>query len=73
MIYVANTHSNSVTVIDGTNNSVAATVQAGNGPYAIAVDTAANRIYLTNIAGDHLTVIDGRTLTATPVAAPARQ
>jgi YVTN family beta-propeller protein len=31
-VYVANTHSNNVTVIDGTLNSLVATVNTGNGP-----------------------------------------
>jgi YVTN family beta-propeller protein len=59
-IYVANTHSNNVMMIDGTNNSVIATMPAGNGPYAIAVDTAANKAYVSNMGKDSPTVIDGR-------------
>jgi YVTN family beta-propeller protein len=72
MIYVANTHSNTVTVVDGTNNMVVATVHVGSGPYAIAVDSAANKTYVIGLT-DTLTVIDGRTMTATSVAAPASQ
>jgi YVTN family beta-propeller protein len=66
MVYVANTHSGTVTVIDGTQNSVATTVKAGNGPYAIAVDTANNKAYVANLAGENLTVIDGNTLGGSP-------
>lgn len=69
MILVANTHSDSVTVIDGTNDSVVATVSVGSGPYAIAVDSAHNKVYVVGLT-DTLTMIDGKTLTATPVAAP---
>jgi len=72
MIFVANTHSNSVTVVDGTNNTVVATVSVGSGPYAIAVDSLANKAYVVGLT-DTLTVIDGKTLTATPVAAPPAQ
>jgi DNA-binding beta-propeller fold protein YncE len=47
-------------MIDGTDNSVIATMPAGNGPYAIAVDTATNKAYVSNMGKDSLTVIDGR-------------
>jgi YVTN family beta-propeller protein len=57
---VANTHDNNVSVIDGTNNSVVATVATGNGPYAIAVDEALGRAYVSNMDKNNLTVIDGR-------------
>jgi YVTN family beta-propeller protein len=70
-VYVANTHSNNVTVIDGTLNSVVATVNTGNGPYAIAIDATANKAYLATMAGQNLTMIDGNTLTGTPLAPPA--
>jgi YVTN family beta-propeller protein len=59
-IYVVNTHNNNVTMIDGTNNSVIATVATGNGPYAIAVDAAANKAYVSNMGKNNLAVIDGR-------------
>ncbi len=65
MLYVANTHSNNVTMIDGTNNSVIATVPTGNGPYAIAVDAASNKAFVSNMGKNHLTVIDGRRITTT--------
>jgi len=42
-----------------TSNSVIATVAAGNGPYAIAVDTTADKAYVSNMGKDSLTVIDG--------------
>jgi len=70
-VFVTNTHSNSVTVINGTNNAVAATVGVGGGPYAIAVESAGNKAYVVGL-GDTLTVIDGKTLRATAVAAPAQ-
>lgn len=72
MVYVANTHGNSLTVFDGTNNTLMATLDVGNGPYAVAVDSAANKAYVTGLTGT-LTVIDGKTLRATSVAAPANQ
>jgi DNA-binding beta-propeller fold protein YncE len=51
-------------MIDGANNSVIATIATGNGPYAIAVDTAANKAYVSNMGKNSLTVIDGRQATA---------
>jgi DNA-binding beta-propeller fold protein YncE len=51
-------------MIDGTNNSVIATMATGNGPYAIAVDTAANKAYVSNMGKNTLTVIDGRQATS---------
>ena len=69
MVYVANTHDNTVTVINGANNTVAATVPVGAGPYSLAIDSAANTVYVVGLAGD-LTAIDSRTLKATRVAVP---
>ena len=71
LVFVTNTHSNSVTVINGTNNAVAATVGVGSGPYAIAVDSAGNKAYVVGLGGT-LTAIDGKTLRATAVAPPVQ-
>jgi len=35
-------------------------VATETGPYAIAVDPAANKAYVSNMGKNHLTVIDGR-------------
>lgn len=69
MVFVANTHSSTVTVIDGRKNTVTANVNVGSGPYAIAVDAAADKTYVAGLT-DTLTVIDGKTLTATSVDIP---
>jgi YVTN family beta-propeller protein len=66
-VFVANAHGNSVTVIDGTTEL--ATVSVGSGPYAIAVDSAADKAYVVGLT-DTLTVIDGKTLRTATVAAP---
>jgi DNA-binding beta-propeller fold protein YncE len=60
-------------VINGTLNSVIATVNTGNGPYAIAIDATANDAYVATMAGENLTVIDGNALTRTPIAPPAKK
>jgi YVTN family beta-propeller protein len=60
-IYVANTHSDTVTVIDGNNHAVVATVPAGRGPYSLAVNPVTNKIYVANRLSSTVTVIDGVT------------
>jgi YVTN family beta-propeller protein len=57
-IYVANSMSNSVTVIDGNDNTTA-TVAAGIFPVDIAVNQLTNKIYVANYFGASVTVIDG--------------
>ena len=59
-----------VSVIDGANDAVIATVAAGNFPTAVAVDESANRIYVGNLSegpsvAGGLTIMDGATLTTT--------
>ncbi len=44
-IYVANSGSNNVTVIDGVTNSTA-TVSTGDSPMSVAVNPVTNRIYV---------------------------
>ncbi len=68
-IYVANTVSNDVTVIDGSNFSTV-TVAAPNGPTApqsVAVNPVTNKIYVASVNGNFVTVIDGATNSTTAV------
>jgi YVTN family beta-propeller protein len=65
-IYVANTASNTVTVIDGATNTTA-TVAVGSGPSALAVNPVTNKIYVANSLGFSVTVIDGATNATTSV------
>jgi YVTN family beta-propeller protein len=62
-LYVANSGSNDVTVIDGTTNSVVATLTDPNAvaPLAVAVNSTTNTIYVANSQSNNLTVIDGAT------------
>jgi YVTN family beta-propeller protein len=57
-VYVAQLSANSVMVIDGQTNDTA-TVAAGTGPNALAVNTADNRVYVANFSSDNVTVING--------------
>jgi YVTN family beta-propeller protein len=59
LIYVANHEDDSVTVLDGTQSKVLATVKVGEKPQGIAIDAKANRIYVANVHGDTVSVIDG--------------
>ena len=72
-IYVANYQANSVSVIDGTSNSVIANITAGIGvgPDGVAVNPSTNRIYVANNgngAGNSVSVIDGTSNTVLPPA-----
>src|SRR5439155_3431413 len=68
-IYVANSESGSVSVIDGKNDSVIATLSVGPRPYVVAVNPATNHIYVSNTFSNLITVIDGATNSATTVKA----
>ena len=41
---------------------------AGSSPYAVAVNPVTNKIYVTNLHGSSVTVIDGATNSTTTVA-----
>ena len=59
-IYVTNSGSDNVSVIDGKTNKVVATIQVSHFPRGIAV--AENGfIYTTNSGSDNVSVIDGKT------------
>ena len=68
-IYVANSEAGSVTVIDGKNDSVFATLNVGPLPYVVAVNPATNRIYVSNTFSNVITVIDGTTNSTATVKA----
>ena len=61
MVYVANTHSKNVTIIDGKTNTVTATVEASEGPWSIAINPTLNKIYVANRLSHKVTIIDGKT------------
>ena len=50
-------------------DTVAATVAAGDGPRAVAVNPVTNKIYVANQSGRTVTVIDGRDHSTTTVTA----
>jgi len=64
-IYVASLGTNTVTVIDGSNDTIITTIPVGNGPQNVAVDEGRNLIYVTNFNSNSVSVIDGATNTVT--------
>jgi YVTN family beta-propeller protein len=59
LIYVVNHEDHAVTVIDGAQAKILATVKVGEKPQGIVIDAKANRIYVANVHGDSISVIDG--------------
>lgn len=60
-VYVANRHSNDVSVIDTTTNTVVTSVSVGTEPYRTAVDSSGARLYVTNQGSANVSVIDTAT------------
>ena len=63
--YVSSFGQDRVTVVDGANGSIAATILLGGGamPYGVAVNPAGTRAYVANFGGGSVSIID---TTATP-------
>ncbi|MCL5262829.1 MAG: Ig-like domain repeat protein, partial [Acidobacteria bacterium] len=66
-VYVANLSSNTVTVIDGATNAVAATVPVGSYPDAVAVNPVADKVYVANLNGNNVTAIDTEGIQPVPI------
>jgi YVTN family beta-propeller protein len=56
-LFVANYYSNNVSVIDASNNTVAATILTGCGPQAVAYDSGLSEIFVTLACADTVAVI----------------
>src|SRR2546427_66527 len=57
-VYVANLFSDTVSVIDDSTNTVAATANVGLAPYGVAFDPLNNDIYVANAASSDVSVIN---------------
>ena len=68
-IYVTNSGSGNVSVIDGNTDEVVATVPVGDLPYTITVNRASNKIYVSRTFSDVTVIIDGTTNVPTTVKA----
>ncbi len=60
-VYVANTISGHVTIIDAVTNTVLGSVISGSIPFGVAVHPSGNLVYLTNSGEDSVSVIDTAT------------
>ncbi len=60
-IYVANQYSNTISVIDGSNDQIISTIKVESFPYDLDINPFNNRIYVTNRGSDSVSVIDGST------------
>lgn len=63
IIYVGNSVSDSVSVVNGSTNSVVAGFKVGGSPVSLAVNPSTNRIYVADGGSSTLSVIDGATNT----------
>ena len=63
------TRAGSVSVIDGANDAVVATVNVGNLPYVLAVNPVTNKIFVSNTFSNEITLIDGATNAITTIKA----
>ena len=64
-MYVANSGSSTVSVIDGTTNTVVATIPVGSAPQGIAFNPDNGFLYVANQGSNTVSVIDGTTNTVT--------
>ena len=60
-LYVANSGSDNVTVIDGATNKVIGGIGVRASPHGIAFDSTNGNVYVTNTGSNDVTVIDGAT------------
>ena len=61
-VFVTNTGSNNVTVLNGSTGANLANIPVGSSPYGVAYDPATNDVYVANGGSDSLSVISGSTL-----------
>jgi YVTN family beta-propeller protein len=65
IVYVANSGSNTVSVIDGKTNTVTANIPVGTYPNDLSVNPSTNTVYVANRDDNTVSVIDGKTNTVT--------
>jgi YVTN family beta-propeller protein len=59
-IYVPNVFSNTVSLLDGTTDSVIEEIPVGAGPAGVGVSTSTNRAYVSNLFDNTVSVITRR-------------
>jgi YVTN family beta-propeller protein len=60
LVYVANTGSNTTSVINGTINRVVADITVGDFPASVSVDPHTNLVYVANSGSNTVSIIDGK-------------
>jgi YVTN family beta-propeller protein len=58
MVYVANTQSGTVSVIDGDRKRLVGTVLAGQDPYALTVNPVSHKVHVANVHQDSDFILD---------------
>lgn len=58
-VYLLNSSSNTISVIDGKTNTFIGNVIVGTGPFGVGVNPVTNRIYVANFGSNNVSVIDG--------------
>jgi YVTN family beta-propeller protein len=61
LVYVANEDSNTVSVIDGNNNTIVSEVTVGTSPIDISANPNTNLVYVANEDSNTVSVMDGKT------------
>jgi YVTN family beta-propeller protein len=72
-VYVANSNTDTVSVIDEATSIVTNTITVGNGPLGVAVDPTRGEVYVTNDGAASVSVIDESTGTVTNTIAVGAQ
>jgi YVTN family beta-propeller protein len=57
-IFVTNSQSNNVTIIDTASNTLIGTLNVGNWPYGIAVDPSSNKVYVGNHTDRTISILE---------------
>jgi DNA-binding beta-propeller fold protein YncE len=60
LVYVANTHGDNITAIDGAHHHILKTLPAPKNPYALAVNPHTGQLFVASLAAPALTVLDTR-------------
>ncbi|MGC8630688.1 MAG: YncE family protein, partial [Thermoplasmata archaeon] len=59
MVYVVNSGSNNMSVINGNTNQIVTTIAVGKEPGGVAVDTKTDIVYVANSGSNNISVVKG--------------
>jgi YVTN family beta-propeller protein len=60
LVYVANYLSNSISIVNGTIYQTIKNIPVGKSPVGISMNPVSNKIYVSNIGDNTITIIDAR-------------